>query len=82
MPRQKGQFSEVRLFSKVVSIDGTLRAVTADADDDKFVECALAGNAALIVSGDHHLLDLGSFQDIRIVSAAEFLELVEGTVTP
>ena len=29
--------------------------------------------ASLIVSGDHHLLDLGEYEGIRILSAAEFV---------
>jgi predicted nucleic acid-binding protein len=41
------------------------------------IECAVVGGAAQIVSGDkRHLLALGTYQDIAIVSAAEFLALV------
>ena len=49
------------------------RVVAADPDDDKFVECALAAGASLIVSGDHHLLELKEYEDILILSAAEFI---------
>jgi len=35
--------------------------------------CALAAKADLIVSGDSHLLNLKSYQDIPIVNAAEAL---------
>ena len=64
-------------FLRVVTITNQLRAVAADPDDDMVVECAVVGNATHIVSGDRrHLLPLGSFQGIQIVSAAEFLQLV------
>lgn len=35
--------------------------------DNRFLEAALAGDADLIVSNDHHLLDLGAFRHIQVV---------------
>ena len=57
-----------------VNITRTLHVVTADPDDDKFVECAVVAGANSIVSGDGHLLELGKFQDVTMLSAAQFLE--------
>lgn len=51
--------------------------VNRDPNDNRFLECALAGDARYIVSGDDHLLGLGSFQGIEIVTPAEFLQRVE-----
>jgi predicted nucleic acid-binding protein len=40
--------------------------------------CALAARAELIVSGDHkHLLPLGSYEGIAIVTPAEALRRIE-----
>jgi len=47
-----------------------------DPDDDHMLACALAAQANLIVSGDHHLLDLKTYQGIRIVTASEALQLL------
>jgi putative PIN family toxin of toxin-antitoxin system len=47
-----------------------------DPDDDHVLACALAAQANLIVSGDHHLLDLKTYQGIRIVTASEALQLL------
>ena len=47
-------------------------AIPDDPKDEHVLGCAIAGQADLIVSGDRHLLDLGSFQGIAIVSAREF----------
>ena len=67
---------EIRMFSKVVPIPGSLKIVAADPDDDAVVECAVVGQAAFIVSGDRHLLALGGHAGIRILKAADFLTLL------
>jgi uncharacterized protein len=51
------------------------RAVPDDADDDMVVECAVIGGATHIVTGDRHLLSLGTYENIAIVKAAEFVAL-------
>ena len=49
-------------------------AVPADPTDETVLAYAVEGQADWIVSGDRHLLDLGEYQDIPIVTAREFLE--------
>lgn len=66
--------ADLLTFLRVVPITGQLKAVPADPDDDKVVECAVAAGATHIVTGDRrHLLPLGSFQGIPIVRPADFL---------
>jgi putative PIN family toxin of toxin-antitoxin system len=72
----------LELFKKKVNIlftapKGDLKVVEADRDDDKFIECALHARAGFVISGDKHLLDVGSYEGIRIVTPAEFLDLFE-----
>jgi putative PIN family toxin of toxin-antitoxin system len=50
-----------------------LKVVKKDPDDDKFIECAVALKADLIVSGDKSLLAVGEYQGIPILSPADFL---------
>ncbi len=52
-------------------------AVREDPDDNMVLGAALAGGADVIVSKDHHLQALGSYQGIRIISTQEFVQLVE-----
>lgn len=53
------------------------RVIADDADDDHMLACPLAGNAELMLSGDKHLLRLGSeYQDIRILTPAEAVSIV------
>ena len=49
-------------------------SLPADSQDEMFLACAVDGGADVIVSGDHHLLDLGEYQDIPIIKAGRFLE--------
>ncbi len=46
--------------------------VCRDNDDNKFIECVLAGKCLYIVSGDADLLDLKAYAGIEIVTVAEF----------
>jgi putative PIN family toxin of toxin-antitoxin system len=45
-----------------------------DPDDNRILECALEGNASLIVSGDKHLLRMHPFQGVEIVNVDAFFE--------
>lgn len=47
--------------------------VCDDADDDKFIECALAAHAQYIVSRDRHLLRLEKPFGIQVINDREFL---------
>jgi putative PIN family toxin of toxin-antitoxin system len=64
---------DLRRVAHRVEITGDLHVVVDDPDDDMFIECAMVAGASLIVSGDHHLLDLGEYEGIQILSAAEFV---------
>src|SRR6266540_1814553 len=60
--------------AEVAPIERKAGWVPQDPDDDKFIETALVGGAAIIVSGDHHLLALGKVQGIEILTARQFLD--------
>jgi putative PIN family toxin of toxin-antitoxin system len=42
--------------------------------DDRYLECAVEGEPAYIVSGDRHLLNLGEYQGIKILTPQAFLK--------
>ena len=60
----------------MVSPEIRLEVVANDPDDNRILECAVAGDADCVVSGDHHLLELKQYQGIPVVTAAEFLVIV------
>ncbi len=50
--------------------------IRKDPKDDKFIACAVEGEADYIISGDEHLLSLKHFKGIQIVDAHGFLKIL------
>ena len=48
--------------------------VCDDPDDDKFLACAIAPAATVIVSGDKYLLRVSDFQGVKVIKPRIFLE--------
>ena len=63
----------ITAIATVVEIPKKLEVIEEDPDDDIILETAVVGNADYVVSGDPHLLGLGEFGKIKIVTANEFL---------
>ncbi|MBE0431038.1 MAG: putative toxin-antitoxin system toxin component, PIN family [Dehalococcoidia bacterium] len=61
----------------LVSAEETIELIADDPSDNKYLSCALAARADFIVSGDVHLLKLGEHRGIRVVSAAQFIDIME-----
>ncbi len=64
---------EVFPFFEVVDMKEEVRGVCRDADDDKFLSCAISASAECIVSGDKGLLDLRQFRSIKILNPSDFI---------
>lgn len=63
---------------------GTVPVCTRDRKDDKFVACALVGDAAYVVTLDKDILALRALGDVRMVTPVEFLTLLQeaGVIVP
>jgi hypothetical protein len=68
--------ADYTLAADVVIPLATPAVIAADPDDDHVIAAAVAAEADLVVSGDRHLLTLGTHQNIRIVSPAEAVGLI------
>lgn len=62
--------------AQVVAGELQLPGVTRDPKDDPLVACAVEGGADYLVSGDQDLLVLGKYENTRVVTAREFVELL------
>jgi putative PIN family toxin of toxin-antitoxin system len=55
----------------------SIKSGSPDPKDDKFLATAIEGKAEYIVSGDPHLLNLGCYLDIEIITARRFLDILK-----
>jgi putative PIN family toxin of toxin-antitoxin system len=69
--------TQLRQLANLVHPTQVLDAVPADPDDNRILECAIAAGAATIVTGDKHLLRLGSYEGIRIMRVADLLRALD-----
>jgi putative PIN family toxin of toxin-antitoxin system len=67
-------------FGELVTPEHRLHIVEADPDDDMVIECAVAGKADYLVSGNDHLLDIKEYEGIQILTPAQFVLLLEGEI--
>jgi putative PIN family toxin of toxin-antitoxin system len=65
-------------FTERVRPTHTLDIITVDPSDNRILECADAGRADYIVSGDDHLLRLKQHGNAPIVKVAAFLKHLQG----
>lgn len=63
--------------AKITNVTSQFKAIKEDPDDDVVVRTAFDGKADYIVSGDKHLLSLGAFRKIRILTVEEMLTLLK-----
>ena len=69
---------ELATFTTHAAPAETLDVVQDDASDNRIVECAVAAGFDVIVSGDKHLLALGSFRGIEVMTVSDFLQRGQG----
>ena len=62
---------------RFVQVTRRVKVVLEHPEDDKFIECALEAKADYVVSGDKHLLNVGNYKKIQVVSVNEFLRVLE-----
>ena len=65
------------LFSvcNIVTPKEKIELIKDDPEDNKILECAVAGEVDFIITGDKHLLNLKKFKGIKIVDAKELLKI-------
>ena len=64
----------VTIHGRFIDTEGIDISICEDPDDDKFIECAIAGKCNIIVSGDTHLLKLKGYKSVRIIKPRDFME--------
>lgn len=70
--------AEVKAFSEIVTLSGASCPELSDPSDWMVIECAVVGHADYIVSGDRHLLSLGDYRTVEILTARQLLQRLSG----
>lgn len=60
--------------SQVVESPPLADQVSRDADDDKFIACAIASDTRIIISGDNDLLTVSGFESVKVVTPRDFVD--------
>lgn len=71
-----------QLLEGFINLDNTIlvlpdvevNAINADPSDNRFLECAKTGETNCLISGDSHLLALGEYEGIPIITPGQFIE--------
>ena len=71
----------VALKADILSLLGPIPAFTRDPKDDKFIACALVGQAQYLITVDTDLLVLGTVDTVRIVTPEAFLAALSEAAT-
>jgi putative PIN family toxin of toxin-antitoxin system len=67
---------ELHSLCTIVKPVKLINFIVDDPADNKILECAVAANAEIIISGDSHLLSVGSYKGIKILSPRQFVDSV------
>ena len=70
-------FEDLVVLAELVPGTSQLAGVSKDPDDDKYLAAAVEGRASFVVTGDPHLLVVGQYEGIRIVTPRTFLQLLD-----
>lgn len=71
-----GYVNLIRDRTKTVKIENKLFVIKKDLDDNKILECAIAGRSDLIISLDKDLLRLKKYQGIAIMHPKTFYWII------
>ena len=64
---------------EVINVPSVVAGVAPHTGDDAVLAAALVGQVDALVTGDRQLLELRAYQGVRIVTARQFLELLDAT---
>lgn len=76
-------FITINPYTEKADIYFNFGLISEDADDNKFVDCAIASNAVCLVSNDKHfqILKTIDFPRVKVLELQEFEEKYKGVLT-
>jgi len=72
----KQSVQKIVSLARIVIPTRKINVVHDDPDDNRIIECAVAGNVNYLITQDRHLLKLKEFEGIKILTPHDFLRLI------
>ncbi|MFW5862360.1 MAG: putative toxin-antitoxin system toxin component, PIN family [Spirochaetota bacterium] len=66
-------YDKIVPFFEIVKLYDYVSGISSDPDDDIFLSVALAAGADYLVSGDSHLLSIGEYRNVAVITPSKFL---------
>ena len=67
----------IEKIGKKVFISGKIKGICRDKEDDDIIECGITSGADCLITGDDDLLVLGSYQNLKILSIRDYLNMMQ-----
>lgn len=64
-------------LNKIIEINGNLNVIEDDPDDNIILETAIKSKSEFLISGDNHLLKLKNYNNVKILSCKDFIDMLE-----
>ena len=74
----KALLNAIQIKAKILSPLGQVPSYTRDPKDDKFIACAVAGQASYVITEDKDILVLEKLGDLQMVTPYDFVERQRG----
>ncbi len=71
---RKALLNAIQIKAEILSPLGKVPSYTRDPKDDKFIACAVAGQASYVITVDKDILVLEKLGDLRMVTPYDFVE--------
>ena len=82
-PKFHADMNEIKLYissieemANKINVKEKIKTESRDQDDDKYIECAISGDVEYIISGDIHLLEIKECENIKIIKAKDYLDII------
>ncbi|MDD5457657.1 MAG: putative toxin-antitoxin system toxin component, PIN family [Candidatus Margulisbacteria bacterium] len=66
--------NEIEAISDYIHTNNNISVIKEGPADNRVLECAVAANSDIIITGDKHLLNLKSYKNILITTPANFIK--------
>lgn len=74
--------SRLEAVAILVTPQRAISGVVADPDDDPIIDLAVTAQVEYLVTGDKSVLAVGEFQEVKILTARDFFDMLRQQVSP